>query len=243
MSNSVQATLKDDMEISPWREYLSRFNLLMHPARKLFSAPELQAEPAAESPSLFKTRTKSQSKPNTPPVMPASQPDRHPYSEMTEPKKSVNFFASTLVIEGSVSADSDMVVEGTIRGNVTCRGNIEILGEIKGDVTGKTIRISQGKIKGNIKATEGLYIYNSTVTGDLFSQRAEIDSAVNGNITTTGTLTIKKASVIKGNITASALSIEENAMLEGQVVVSRNKPVAVPEMQTETQPVEKAKQA
>lgn len=223
MSNSMQATLKDEMEISLWKEYLSRFNLLMHPARKLFSAPEIQAEPAAEAPSLFKTRSKSQPKPNPSPAMPPVQPERYS-AETADSKKNVNFFASTLVIEGSVSADSDMVVEGTIRGNVTCRGNIEILGEIKGDVTGKTIRVSQGKVKGNIKATEGLYIYNSTVTGDIVSQRAEIDSAVNGNITTSGTLVIKKSSVIKGNITASALSIEENAMLEGQVIVSRNKP-------------------
>ena len=229
MSNSVQATLKDEMETSPWKEYLSRFNLLMHPARNLFSAPEPQRAPAAESPSLFKAKTKSHPKPNTPPAMPPVQPERHPAPELTENKKSVNFFASTLVIEGSVNADSDMVIEGTIRGNVTCRGNIELLGEIKGDVTGKTIRIHQGKIKGNIKATEGLYIYNSIVTGDIFSQRAEIDSAVTGNITTTGVLTIKKSSVIKGNITASALSVEENALLEGQVVVSRNKP-ASPEL-------------
>ena len=69
-----------------------------------------------------------------------------------------------------------------------------------------------------------MYIYESTVVGDIVSQRAEIDSAVTGNIATSGLLILRKSAVIKDNITATSLSVEENALLEGQVIVSRSKP-------------------
>lgn len=206
------------MKTIAWMEYFSKFNILKHPAREASFSSDAKPVFRQTAPSPGHTEGALIQQKFSPKV-----------------RKDVNYLASTLVVEGSVVSESDIVIEGLIRGNVTCRGNIEILGEIKGDVCGKSIRVSQGKITGNIRADEGVYIYNSRVTGDIVAESGEIDSAINGNLTISGSLVIRKASVIKGNITASALSIEENALLEGKVVVSQTTPSAsqaeTPELQ------------
>ncbi len=155
-------------------------------------------------------------------------PIRQPNSEYPESpaprreaRRVVNFFAADLLIDGSVTSDSDMVVEGVIRGDVVCRGHLEVLGQVQGNISAHSVRVIQGRIKGNITAEDGVSVCNSEIKGDIFSQQAEIDSTVNGNITVGGILVIKQSSVIKGNIVAGGLSIEENALLEGQVNVTR----------------------
>jgi cytoskeletal protein CcmA (bactofilin family) len=75
------------------------------------------------------------------------------------------------VINGNVTAESDLRIDGTIHGNVSCsakivigpegyvRGNIEgvqadITGQVEGDITiEELVQLrEQGKIQGNIKA-------------------------------------------------------------------------------------------
>ncbi len=151
MSQSIPATLKDEDKATSWKNYFSKLNPLTHPARKSLDSNNLNQNETAGDPIQRPAKMKSpfstpSNYPNTPSNM-SSSSDRRPTPETTNPKKDVNFFASSLVIEGSVRADSDMVIEGTIHGNVTCKSNIDLLGEIKGDVSGKTIRIRQGKSK------------------------------------------------------------------------------------------------
>lgn len=138
---------------------------------------------------------------------------------VVQPPKAMSFFAADTVVEGSIFSESDIRIEGVINGNVTCKGNIELSGTVVGNIEGKNILITQAKINGDIKTEESLYTTNSTLTGNIYTQTADINSAVKGDITASRMLVIRKAASIKGNISAASISIEENAFLDGSVCV------------------------
>lgn len=134
-------------------------------------------------------------------------------------KKPMNFFASDMVIEGSLYSESDVRIEGRIHGDIVCKGNVEISGTIEGNIEGLNVMISNAEVTGNIKATESVFSTASTVTGDINTQTADINSSITGNIAATRMLVIRRSAAIRGNISAASITIEENAILDGSVCV------------------------
>ena len=95
-----------------------------------------------------------------------------------------------------------VIAEGTfIEGNFSCTENVRLDGTIKGDVScdSRLVMGPSGKIVGTIQANEG-----------------DIWGTVEGNIQVKGLLHLQKSAVIRGNISAGSLHVEEGASYNGE---------------------------
>jgi cytoskeletal protein CcmA (bactofilin family) len=93
---------------------------------------------------------------------------------------------STIVIDGEVSGDEDLVIEGTVKGKVTLRQGLYVEGSgvIEADIETARVEVS-GQVTGNIAATEKVELKaDCRVVGDIRSPRILIaDGAVfRGNV-------------------------------------------------------------
>ena len=96
------------------------------------------------------------------------------------------FIGNTIVIDGEISSEEDMVVQGTVKGRVSVQKNIyvEPSGVIEAEVETKSIEIA-GQVTGNITAGKKVEIApGGRAQGDVKAQRILIaDGAVfKGNV-------------------------------------------------------------
>jgi cytoskeletal protein CcmA (bactofilin family) len=76
--------------------------------------------------------------------------------------------------------------------------------------------VFEGEFEGNGKIVIGR---DGFVKADMNLQEANISGKVEGNITVKGRLILQSGAEVKGNITATSLSVEEGVSIVGQVCV------------------------
>jgi cytoskeletal protein CcmA (bactofilin family) len=94
----------------------------------------------------------------------------------------------SIVVEGEISGDDDLVVHGTVRGRIACGGNVAIdpSGAVEAEVHASHVAIA-GRIEGDVVAAEKVEIWpGGRAVGDLKAPRILIsDGAVfRGNVDT-----------------------------------------------------------
>jgi cytoskeletal protein CcmA (bactofilin family) len=94
------------------------------------------------------------------------------------------------------------VVEGTIRTD----GSIRIDGTLVGDVTAKA------------SAAVGL---TGSVKGSVEGRNVSLSGKIDGSVTALEKLVLEKKSVVKGDIRAARLVVDEGAMFDGTCVMSQ----------------------
>ena len=88
--------------------------------------------------------------------------------------------------------------------------------EIKGDVKVKGSLLIYGKVLGNIESKGTIRTAKgSSVQGDIIAKEAVISGEVTGDLIVESKVNLGKSSVLKGNLKASILTIEEGASFEG----------------------------
>jgi len=127
-------------------------------------------------------------------------------------------------VNGSVTSRTSVTVNGTVKGNVISEANIKIMGSVEGDVIGKAVEISGGNIIGNIKSKTSVAISDkSTVQGDIKCDRLNLNGSIKGNVNAQSSVSLGGSAVINGNVSAQNLSIQEGAIVDGAIKVTREK--------------------
>jgi cytoskeletal protein CcmA (bactofilin family) len=93
---------------------------------------------------------------------------------------------STIVIDGEISGDEDLVIEGTVKGKIALRESlfVESSGVIEADIETANVEVS-GQVTGNIAATEKVELKaDCKVMGDIRAPRILIadGAAFRGNV-------------------------------------------------------------
>lgn len=93
---------------------------------------------------------------------------------------------STIVIDGEITGDEDLVVQGTVKGRVALRQNIQVeeTGVLEANVETATITIL-GTVTGDIQASERAELKsNCRVVGDIRAPRVLIadGASFKGNV-------------------------------------------------------------
>ena len=84
---------------------------------------------------------------------------------------------------------------------------------IEGDLVEKDKIIIDAKVSGNIKADDIEAHSNSSITGNITSQKAALGGKLKGNVNSEN-IRIKKTANIEGVLSQKTLSIEEGAVLK-----------------------------
>ena len=88
---------------------------------------------------------------------------------------------------------------------------------LTGETTFDSMLRVDGHLKGRVTSAEGTLIIGATgqVDADISVGSAQINGAVNGDIATSGKLTLGRSARVVGNISAARLIMEDGAVLEG----------------------------
>jgi cytoskeletal protein CcmA (bactofilin family) len=93
---------------------------------------------------------------------------------------------------------------------------------IRGELSGKEELFLDGVLEGTITLPENRLTIgpNARVTADLVAGDVVIYGLVEGNIRAAGRIELRDSAVVRGDIVAERLSIEENASMKGKVELS-----------------------
>lgn len=129
-----------------------------------------------------------------------------------------------MVIKGTVSAQSNISIEGTIIGDVSSEGDVVVKGRVEGNVIVHSLSIKAGSIVGDILCSGAIIIAeHSSVDGNIKAEHIDVNGKVTGNLESTGKIILNPHSVIDGNVAAAELSMTEGAELRGNVSVHKAK--------------------
>jgi cytoskeletal protein CcmA (bactofilin family) len=93
---------------------------------------------------------------------------------------------------------------------------------ISGELSGKEDLYMDGVVEGTISLPESQLTVgpNARVLADISARDVVIYGIVEGNIRATGRVELRESGVLKGDLVAGRLSIEENASIKGRVELS-----------------------
>ncbi|HHH50689.1 MAG TPA: polymer-forming cytoskeletal protein [Saprospiraceae bacterium] len=98
---------------------------------------------------------------------------------------SLNSLVSGTFVEGTINSDSDIRIDGTIKGNLNCKAKVIIgpNGTIEGSVKCSNAVI-EGKFSGNISVTNLLHIKESAqIDGDVITGKLIVQEGAAFNVT------------------------------------------------------------
>ncbi|MDR0851256.1 MAG: polymer-forming cytoskeletal protein [Clostridiales Family XIII bacterium] len=142
-------------------------------------------------------------------------------SEKEEDSKkgnSLSHISEEAIIHGDIATEGHLEVLGKVKGNIEAKGNIAIQGDIKGNIEGSKIGLYNCKIKGNLDARIGVVAdTTSLIVGDVKTKSLIIDGRLKGDIEAENIVVIKENGYFLGDIVTGALSIENGAIVNGNI--------------------------
>lgn len=120
------------------------------------------------------------------------------------------------IIAGNISTEDDLIIEGSVCGDVDCKGKLTISGEVSGNAVAKAISINTSKFEGDVRSDGRIEIKEGTVIiGNIYGDEALISGAVKGEIVVSKGARLEKTAIVKGNIKAKSVQIDNGAVLQG----------------------------
>jgi cytoskeletal protein CcmA (bactofilin family) len=119
-------------------------------------------------------------------------------------------------INGSISSDGSLDVKGNITGDIECLGKLSITGKIVGNSSASEIYVNTERLEGSITSEGSVKVGLGTVIiGDIIATSGVIAGAIKGEIDINGPIVIDSTAIIKGNIKAKSVQINNGAVIEG----------------------------
>ena len=119
-------------------------------------------------------------------------------------------------INGSISSDGSLEIMGTIIGDVECLGKLSITGKIVGNSSAAEVYVNTERMEGSITSEGSVKVgLGTVVVGDILATSGVIAGAVKGEIDINGPIVIDSTAIIKGNIKAKSVQINNGAVIEG----------------------------
>jgi len=128
----------------------------------------------------------------------------------------VTIITKGTTITGSISSDGSLEVNGTIKGDIECQGKLSIIGIVSGNCMAAEVYVGAKRLVGCINSEGSVKIGLGTVViGDVTASSGVIAGAIKGEIDINGPIVIDSSAVIKGNIKAQSIQINNGAVIEG----------------------------
>jgi cytoskeletal protein CcmA (bactofilin family) len=111
--------------------------------------------------------------------------------------KNVSVIGPTLVFKGELSADEDLVIEGTIEGTIAHHKKNLTIG-------------AKGRVSADIHASSVL-----------------VEGQLDGDIHSDGLVSLAKGATVNGNISCARLVLQDGACFNGKVVMHKQSPLKI----------------
>ncbi len=119
-------------------------------------------------------------------------------------------------VDGSINASGALEIYGSVNGDVECLGKLTILGDVTGNAKANEVYINTSRFEGDVNSAGAVKIGVGTVViGDITGTGAVIAGAVKGEIDISGPVILDSTAVVKGNIKAKSVQVNNGAVLQG----------------------------
>ena len=148
-------------------------------------------------------------------VAPAVQEE--PKRELSEEEKNaVTVITKGTTINGSIISDCSLEVMGTINGDIECLGRLTISGKVTGNSLASEVVVNTERLEGSIVSEGNVKVGLGTVIiGDVTAASANFAGAVKGEIDVKGPVVLDSTAIIKGNIKAKSIQMNNGAVMDG----------------------------
>jgi cytoskeletal protein CcmA (bactofilin family) len=135
-------------------------------------------------------------------------------SSISSSASTVNSLGPGTYVEGTIKADTDIRIDGEVKGNLKCDGKL-ILGE-KGKITGDVVcqnALIEGEIIGTVKVTELLHVKESAkIDGDISTDQLMVQPGAVFNVKCSmGNEGANSTTMYSGKYSSEVLMEEEEA--------------------------------
>jgi cytoskeletal protein CcmA (bactofilin family) len=110
---------------------------------------------------------------------------------MDAPQNEVAKVGKSVVIKGEVSGSEDLYIDGEVEGNIDLRNNSVTIGP-------------NGKVRASVSA-----------------KSIVVQGKVDGSLTASDRLDLRKSAIVTGDVTTQRIAIEEGAFLKGRVDIQK----------------------
>lgn len=136
--------------------------------------------------------------------------------DLENTEESITIITKGTTINGSIISDSSLEVMGTINGDIECIGKLTITGQVVGNSVASEIYVNTKRLEGNLDSEGSVKIGLGTVIiGDIKAGSAVIAGAVKGEVDIKGPVVMDSTAIVKGNVKAKAVQMNNGAVLEG----------------------------
>lgn len=137
-------------------------------------------------------------------------------------REPVTVIAPGTVIRGSIQSDTDMELYGEVQGDIITSKNLKLKGRIQGNATGGNVELYSIRMVGNITASGTAELdAESEVEGDVIAESLILNGKIRGNVQVSKRLSLEGSAVICGKVTAERLSVDEGAIIQGEIVIGK----------------------
>jgi cytoskeletal protein CcmA (bactofilin family) len=161
---------------------------------------------------------------------PPSQPPPSPQQPLVSPvatsrqhnrgneENELTIISRNTMVDGNIRSFADMSIDGDIKGDVETTKDIDLNGKIIGNITCNNAMMHTSQVQGNVRMKGNISMKRDTLLmGDLMSTYAEVNGKVKGNLDVVGKADLKGDAVVFGDISASTITVEDGAIIQGYV--------------------------
>jgi cytoskeletal protein CcmA (bactofilin family) len=128
----------------------------------------------------------------------------------------VTLITKGTTINGSIISDCSLDVMGTINGDIECLGKLTISGKVTGNSMASEVFVNTDRLDGSITCEGCVKISQGTIViGDITASSAVFAGAVKGEVDVNGPVVLDSTAIIKGNIKAKSVQMNNGAVLDG----------------------------
>lgn len=133
-----------------------------------------------------------------------------------EDKNAVTVITKGTTINGSIISDCSLDVMGTINGDIECLGKLTISGKVTGNSLASEVVVNTDRLEGSVVSEGNVKVGLGTVIiGDITASSAVFAGAVKGEIDVKGPVVLDSTAIIKGNIKAKSIQMNNGAVMDG----------------------------
>ena len=198
-------TMLEDTEDFVLEEEVSEAKTEEAPAVEEAAAEYIEEVPVAEEP------VKAE------PVAEVPVAKEEPKRELSEEdRNAVTVITKGTTINGSIISDCSLEVMGTINGDIECLGKLTISGKVTGNSLASDVVVNTERLEGSVVSEGSVKVGLGTVViGDITATSAVFAGAVKGEIDVKGPVVLDSTAIIKGNIKAKSIQMNNGAVMDG----------------------------
>lgn len=136
---------------------------------------------------------------------------------MNQMSSKVAVITEDMVVNGDITAQSDLNIFGQVTGSIACRGDVLVMGRVTGDVSGVNVRV-EGEINGNLAVDKRVDVgAGGRIKGDITASNVLSNGTSEGDINAEETIQLGGSAVVIGKVYARSFAITQGARIKGMM--------------------------